>query len=745
MGSSNSKPEPNPSESPKVGPSTPTKRDYPSDFKDAEEYKSWIAQVREDVAKQGMEKAMMLHMDKIETTVYEKPKQFERLVVDWMYRDSTLKKKMPSLPRNKAPEDVSYEEAHEMRRKVKGFKFIPSLSRVESQEQPEPPSEGPASTEKSDLGSTSASTSDSDEDGGWSRCLHKKKHKKKKAVRRTTVEGVDEENGEPVVAYRQERFQNWGCTVQARPQYTFEPRTVKGIQNIVLFAKRENLRVRVAGSTHSWSSVYGEDNEILLRMAPRRFATGGATHPPNEQDIELEKIEFISEISDGASSGALIKVGAAAISDHFREWALDDSANGGQRKWALRALPVLVEITFGGNISTICHGAGITSPSVSDLVHEVTFVNFNGELQSVKDPDQLKAAAGCFGLLGIITRITLRADPFTHARFFPRKVLTPLAIPPVDRSDVPTNQNDFSIDDVTSEQLAKAEQQFLADTQKFYSEWFWFPFQKNCWINAWNNDAAPDSNGEIYPDAKEVRKQNKLAALFSAFENTLLQLIPPLPQARLLGSAAMLQLPAGEEISTPTTEILHFQRGIHRIRVRDFEVEIPIPGRAGNPTEPDFDMVKRAWWMAIDEVYKQLPRVPMRTTLEMRLIGSSEMIMSTQRNNTHGTLSIEVLTNLLTEEEEWETFKQAILDRWASLKDPTTGEPLRIRPHWAKEWEGLSVRGQPVIEYLKNEAYVKAIPEFKDTISAVAAAGGYSAADAFSLFGNDLILDIIGE
>lgn len=63
--------------------------------------------------------------------------------------------------------------------------------------------------------------------------------------------------------------------------------------------------------------------------------------------------------------------------------------------------PRLNRITAGGANAPICHGAGITHDTLSDLVRQIEYVDANGEVQAISDPEQLKAAAGAFGLLGI--------------------------------------------------------------------------------------------------------------------------------------------------------------------------------------------------------------------------------------------------------------------------------------------------------------------------------------------------------
>jgi hypothetical protein len=65
------------------------------------------------------------------------------------------------------------------------------------------------------------------------------------------------------------------------------------------------------------------------------------------------------------------------------------------------ANPGLNRITAGGANAPICHGAGITHDTLSDLVRQIEYVDANGDVQAISDPQQLKAAAGAFGLLGM--------------------------------------------------------------------------------------------------------------------------------------------------------------------------------------------------------------------------------------------------------------------------------------------------------------------------------------------------------
>jgi hypothetical protein len=128
----------------------------------------------------------------------------------------------------------------------------------------------------------------------------------------------------------------------------------------------------------------------------------------------------------------------------------------------------------------------------------------------------------------------------------------------------------------------------------------------------------------------------------------------------------------------------------------------------------------------------------MRLALEMRLTGGSNVILAPQRGNDLGTISIEVLTIPTTPKDEWQSYLQQITDVWTGYTDHN-GVLLNSRPHWAKQWQGLIVRNQPIEEYLRNTAYKDAIPEFRATLEKIAAVQGTTVDAMRERFGNPLL------
>ena len=71
---------------------------------------------------------------------------------------------------------------------------------------------------------------------------------------------------------------------------------------------------------------------------------------------------------------AAVRVGAATTNLEMMNWS-------NQSGWTLPMDIIAVMITYGGSNATICHGSGLHTQTLSDLVLELEFVNANGELQ----------------------------------------------------------------------------------------------------------------------------------------------------------------------------------------------------------------------------------------------------------------------------------------------------------------------------------------------------------------------------
>ncbi len=110
----------------------------------------------------------------------------------------------------------------------------------------------------------------------------------------------------------------------------------------------------------------------------------------------------------------------------------------------------------------------------------------------------LAAASSCFGLMGVITHLTLALDKMTVAVMKPRKVPVVQAIPPPPGYIVPEALQPTV--PLTPEEMAEAQAEFeRRATGDYYAEWFWFPYSDYAWINTW--ETSTDREGTVdYPD-----------------------------------------------------------------------------------------------------------------------------------------------------------------------------------------------------------------------------------------------------
>ncbi|KAJ9668811.1 hypothetical protein H2201_001057 [Coniosporium apollinis] len=540
-------------------------------------------------------------------------------------------------------------------------------------------------------------------------------------------------------------FENWGQSVHNTPRLTCLPTTVRGVQNIVQYASENNLRVRCAGYRHSWSSVFSQDNEIFISFVNLEQVT---TIPdpmsllPGEYNpatvTELKTIELQEKTAPGKR---LCRIGAAVTNEEFRRWAVANDS------WSLPVDVILVEVTIGGVNAPICHGGGRPHKTVSDYVRRIEYVDCNGALRLIDDPYLIKAAAGAFGLLGVVTHITFELDAMSYAVMEPRKVDIGLAIPPLSKEEIPKAlREDWFYGPKAAQKLAAAKVDFeKRAADDFYSEWFWFTYQRKAWVNTWNTTSDP-VGAKDYPDEARIFLQwveGWIGGVLTS--HPFFNAIPGYWQAQLLATMGMAALPPtlGEKetptIKTQLPNALHFRRGIQNMRVRDMEFQIPLQPRQDDPTKPDFWIVQKAWWDVINLVYDYAdasgdPSSPMRLTLELRIMGGSDMLMAPQKGNDLGTASIEVLSIPdAVADDEWRDFIQKVSDLWMSY-----GDHINVRPHWAKEWEGLQFKGRGARDHLRDVAYPEQIVEFKEALGEIGRQQGWSLEQLQNRFSNEL-------
>ena len=524
------------------------------------------------------------------------------------------------------------------------------------------------------------------------------------------------------------------------------PKTVLGIQNVVRYAASNDKRVRCSGYRLSWNPIFSEDGEILISLIEPKKAsavpnTAYLTKAPDygPEGPELKRIELLSEQT--AQGNGLCRIGASVTNEELRRWFLD---NG---NWALPVNPVIADGTVVGSASTMSHGAGREHKTLADNVRRVEYVDCNGELHVVDDPQDINAIVGSMGLFGVITHITHEVIPMQYAVLEPRKIDVALAIPPLDKDEIPEplRQEWLQSADADARISAAVTEFERRAANDFYCEWIWFPYQQRVWTHTWN-PTTDATEATKYPNNFEVLRQwlenwagNALTA------SPLLSGLPDRWEAEIIGKTGMTTLPPfGRPDREPTIvtalpDALHYRRGLSNMPLHNLELEIPLPPRADNPSEPDFSVARRAWWDVIKLVYAYTDSVPLRVFLEMRIIGGSDALLAPQRGNDLGTVAIGIGSTINADRDgQWLEFCQRVVDAWSASSPDLAGGYSNVRPHWAKVWTGLRMQGQPIEEYVRDVAFADQIRDFKGAMADIGRRHNYSVEDAQARLSNPL-------
>ncbi|KIJ47106.1 hypothetical protein M422DRAFT_164369 [Sphaerobolus stellatus SS14] len=532
-------------------------------------------------------------------------------------------------------------------------------------------------------------------------------------------------------------FSNWGGTVTFQPGKTLVVRSIKGVQEVVRWAAKEGKKVRVSGFRHTWSDLYGSKNDIIIMFLPYDTLVDipYKSPPPSWfQKSEFSGIKLVDSVAGRTppEGHMFCNIMAGTTNEQLRAWSF---AN---RAWCIPFNVIMVEITFGGSNAPICHGSGLSTTTLSDLVVEVQYVDAKGDLQIVNDPAELRAASGCFGLLGVVVSLTLQLDTMGVTDMMPVKKHVALAIPPPEGYQIPDEvRSMMKADGITAKQLAQAKEEFIQRIEKdYYLEWFWFPYQRDCWVNTWSKRSitSSDVNIQNYPGDGFLQPDG-VTAQNAVVNFPVFKWLSGQDQAYILGRAAMWSLPhvssPANAIKTFVSEALHFRRGIQNFRCLDSEWEIPIPKTTSGGK--DYTTIQKAWWDAITIMYSRKD-APVRVALEMRLTGGSNVILAPQKGNEAGTISIEVLTTTTTPKDNWKSCLQELADKWTSYTD-NDGKLLNARPHWAKQWSGLTVRKMPIEKYFREVVYKEAFGEFKEQFGNIVRKRGGTVEETLKRFG----------
>jgi hypothetical protein len=465
---------------------------------------------------------------------------------------------------------------------------------------------------------------------------------------------------------------NWAGSLDASISECEQPDTVEQLKDIVKGSGRK--KVRAVGSGHSWSPLVFSgtaDDSVLVDMR-------GIAREDGTKAIRWKQ-----------NNDYFVTFYPAATWADVRE-ALTTSTVNIPRMY-LPTAGVLPSINATGFVTTGGHGTGWAQPTVADLIHEIDFVDADGKVCVCPSVD-LNAARVNLGMLGLITKITLKVEPMFRLR--DQEMVEDTA----DIMGPNPNENHGAVDTAPLRELV---------TGNDYVELIWFPWSGwirqgrlgklsdgEIWLKKWNRTKDP-----LTPGPREAPNwQNIFDAwiMERVARNTpqyapLHDLIPRIERTiwnRL--RASILRTPADGYVAE-APEVFHYQDFFPPVIV--LEVAIPVPVNNG---VWDFTNVVNAWYQVINTVRADhdSSRFPLTFCMNARFTNNSQALLSPAYQaagcNTRYCW-FEILSAFPKRVTDRTRQNEMIADFNGLVQKTGKAfiEDMNGRPHWAKYWQTI--------------------------------------------------------
>ncbi|KAK3099148.1 hypothetical protein FSP39_000135 [Pinctada imbricata] len=485
-------------------------------------------------------------------------------------------------------------------------------------------------------------------------------------------------------------FVNWGKTQKANV-ISCHP-TNKEEVSIVIQAVNEykgKVKIRCAGSCHSWSPLFADSNNVLIYV-----------------DKIKSDYEDKSKIRMSNKEMCEVDIMTGVTTDELRNFELKHNVN-------LEANVILEAVQMVSVVATGCHGVGRGTMSPSDHVVRMRIFDSEGELRTYykdEDPELFKAVAANFGCFGVIFDMTMK--------------LKPLRI-------VKTENTYHRLGDIFQNAYMMKEMV----EENWSVELFWFPY--NSFSHVDNYDPANDEIWvrQINDETKQVGlKQHKFyrnkAFVDYVTSHELAAMTPILVQHPKLtplfsffgfNTIKAIIDPVGP-IHQELPQAIHFRRYIHLAPVNDMEFAFDV----GDDYEKVIQIINVVVSKVKDSITEQ--KFPLNIALEMRFMGYSEACLcpanigNPETGGTGQVFYCEVLS--VSGTPGWEDFCIYVAEEWMKLGGI---------PHLAKEWSFI-----PNVEKAIKTKMMKGITSFTTQLSK-------SGADPNGMFLNSTLQRLLFE
>jgi hypothetical protein len=454
------------------------------------------------------------------------------------------------------------------------------------------------------------------------------------------------------------QWTNWSGSVTTLPDLFYQPTSVRAVQDIV--TQNHGRTIRCFGTGHSWTPLCVSNGEILID--PNGITDNGQK-AFRWQKNGLNLVTFFPSARWADVREALTK---------------DDPLP----KMYLPTAGVLPSINATGFVAAGCHGTGWSQPTVSDLVYAVEFVSADGKVHVFSEdttPNDMNTVRVNLGMLGVITKLTLRVDPMYKLWDQERIVAT---------ADVMGRNPDTMGDEVDASKL------HALVTGNEYVELFWFPgsgFDGSIWLKQFNRTQEDYRNIPARTDDDWIDSMADGVLQWSAQRPLVIPLVQQAAWSTVSGRVKAIEANKGYVADAP--RVLHYQ--LKAFPILDLEIAVPIP--AVGPNQWDFSNVVRAWWTSVNYCRGKwnASKYPVTTCLHARFTNNSQSLLSPAYEPAGSNTRycwIEIISaypkvdpnpnNRSAAMAEYDEMANRVCGYWIN--------DLKGRPHWSKYWHKVT-------------------------------------------------------
>ncbi|MGC4047438.1 MAG: FAD-binding oxidoreductase [Armatimonas sp.] len=170
-----------------------------------------------------------------------------------------------------------------------------------------------------------------------------------------------------------------------------QPDSLDALRRLLDRAQRENQSVALCGGRHA--------------MGGQQFATDGLL-------VDTRRLNQVREFDDAQGT---ITVGAGIQWPELIRWLLKAQEGTRGQTWSIAQKQTGADrMSLGGSLSANTHGRGLAMPPLVGDIESFTLMDAAGDLRRCsreENPELFALAIGGYGMLGIVTEVTLRLAP----------------------------------------------------------------------------------------------------------------------------------------------------------------------------------------------------------------------------------------------------------------------------------------------------------------------------------------------